>query len=111
MRTARSTYFLSWLWALSFVGAVLWVNISTTPLPFPGLRNLSESEFGVPMSLFLLAAATWLSLPRLVSRDSLLFFRGVSTAFAVIGFLFTSVPFGLACAFLAHSTRPALWSQ
>jgi hypothetical protein len=110
MRTTSSTYFFAWLWAVSFVATALWGALSASPLPFPGLRNLASSEFLIPMSLYLLAAAGWYSTPRLITRGLLLAFRTVSVVLAFVGFIFTSVPFGIACAFLAHSSNPTSWS-
>jgi len=103
MRPTVSTYVIAWLWAVTFLVAAFWSNFAAAPIPLPGLAQVVASEHRVPMAIFLLGSAVWYSMPRYVTEGRLQVFLGACIALAIVGFWAVSVPFGIACAFLAHS--------
>jgi hypothetical protein len=104
MRAKPYAYIVVWLQALIFLYAAFVPDAASSS--YPEIQNISRYEYGAAMAFYLLAAAIWYSLPRLVDRNNLLFFSGFSLALAGVGFLLTPVPsFGIACALLAISAR------
>jgi len=111
MRTRLFVYLIAWAWALILLVAAFWSNFSDSQFPLPGTRAFSVSDHRIPMAIFVFASATWYSMPRLVTRNSLLFFSGVSAALGLVGFIYTSVPFGLACFFFSTTAQRTYWSS
>jgi hypothetical protein len=104
MRAKPYAYVVVWLQALIFLYAAYVPEASSSS--FPEIQNIARYQFGAAMALYLLGAAIWYSVPRLVDRNNLLFFSGFSLALAGVGFLLTPVSsFGIACSLLAISAR------
>jgi hypothetical protein len=110
MKARFFVYLLAWFWAFLFVVAASWGSFTTSEFPFPGTRAFSTSEYRIFMAAYVLFAAAWYSTPTLVSHKALAFFRVVSYILALLGFIFLSVPFGIACSFFAGTTHSSYWS-
>ena len=107
---SRSTVIYSWVWVLIFAVTLAWPYTFDSTIPFPGLAKLAQSPYLALMSTALFICALFVSIPRLQSRNKNIAFAGVVGCLAVAGFLFLSVPFGLANAPLCYeairSTKP-----
>lgn len=109
MKTRSFVYVIAWLWALLFIVSASWGSFASTEFPFPGTRAFSTSEHRIYMAAYVFAAATWYSIPGLVSQKALAFSRVVSSILAFVGFIFVSVPFGIACLFFAVTAHRSYW--
>ncbi len=92
MKPWKGNAALAWITALAFFIAVSWPHISESALPLMGLRNLTPPYVGWPLTLVTLFMASFLSFPRLLSRDRLLICAGFSFClFLVVSFYVSPV--------------------
>ena len=101
-QVSRSLLITSWGWAVVFVITLAWPYVMGGVIPLPGLAKLTESSHLVAMSVALVCCSFYLSIPRIKKRDSLLLLAGTLGCLSVIGFVFVSVPFGIAATSLFY---------
>ncbi|WP_019139986.1 hypothetical protein [Noviherbaspirillum massiliense] len=94
---------LAWVAALGALMAVLWPYFSASPLPLPGLRNLSAPLIGWPLAAVSFAMAAWLSLPAWQSRDRLLICAGFSLCLCFVVALYASMVAACIFAFIGKN--------
>lgn len=111
IRIERFVIIVTWIWAIAFIAAVFWQPLFDTIIPLPGLVNFSKSKYSWVMAFTIVAFSVWLSMPKLITRDRLLIFEGVTLTLSFIGFLFISVPYGLACSSIASGIRRTIKSE
>lgn len=87
---------LAWVAALAFTIAVSWGQVSASPRPLLGLRNLTAPQVGWPLAIVTFLLALFLSCPGLLSRDRLLICAGFSLClFVVVAFYASPVAAGI----------------
>ena len=93
-----------WTWGALFLVAVLWPYLSSQPLPFGGLRKLSQ-EGGLALNLeaaSVLGAALWFSVRPWHTRDRMRVVQGASIVLALLGLILVGIAYGLAFVFFAN---------